>query len=79
MLQNIVNEKPDAILEDPSIKMMLQILVQYYEGGQWLQDYELDEKGCFPKDLKRGVLSEDGLWNLLTEWKEMESQRIIRR
>ena len=25
-----------------------------------------DEAGLLPKDLKRGVLSEDGLWNLLT-------------
>ena len=44
----------------------LRILVEYYEGGQWLQDYEADEQGLIPKDLKRGVLSEDGLYNLLS-------------
>ena len=40
-------------------------LVRYYEGGQWLRDYELDEQGLLPGDLKRGVLSQDGVYNLL--------------
>ena len=40
-------------------------LVEYYESGQWLQDYEADERGELPRDLKRGVLSQDGLWELL--------------
>ena len=42
-------------------------LVRYYEGGQWLRDYELDEQGLLPKDLKRGILSQDGIYNLLYE------------
>ena len=29
------------------------------------EDYEADEAGQVPTDLKRGVLSEDGLYNLL--------------
>ncbi len=42
-----------------------EALLQYYLGGQWLRDYEADERGELPEDLKRGVLSEDGIWNLL--------------
>lgn len=42
-------------------------LLDYYEGGQWLLDYQADERGELSKDLKRGVLSQDGLWNLLTK------------
>ena len=42
-------------------------LLDYYFGGQWLDDYQADERGELPKTLKRGVLSEDGLWNLLAE------------
>ena len=42
-------------------------LWDYYTGGQWLADYRADERGELPKDLKRGVLSEDGVWNLITE------------
>ena len=42
-------------------------LVRYYEGGQWQKDYELDEQGLLPQDLKRGVLSQDGVYNLLDQ------------
>ena len=36
-------------------------LKEYYESGLWLSDYEADERGELPADLKRGVLSQDGL------------------
>lgn len=39
----------------------------YMESGQWRLDFEADEAGLLPKDLKRGVLSEDGLYDLLEE------------
>ena len=42
-------------------------LTAYYESGQWLQDYEADERGELPRNLKRGVLSQDGLWELLSK------------
>ena len=41
---------------------------------KWKQDYADDEAGMFPKDLKRGVLSEDGIWNLLSDWQELEER-----
>ena len=42
-------------------------LREYYENGQWLRDYEADERGELPVTLERGVLSQDGLWDLLNE------------
>lgn len=42
-------------------------LRDYYTGGQWLEDYEAEERGELPEDLKRGVLSQDGLWDLMKE------------
>ena len=45
----------------------LKLLSDYMESGLWLKDYELDEKGLLPKELKRGVLSQDGLYDLLSE------------
>ena len=42
-------------------------LRNYYTGGQWLLDYEAEERGELPADLKRSVLSQDGLWNLMEE------------
>ena len=38
-----------------------------YLDGEWKFDYRLDESGMLPSDLKRGVLSQDGLYNLLTD------------
>ena len=48
------------------IREATRILTEYYESKEWKQDFADDEAGLLPKDLKRGVLSEDGLWNLLT-------------
>lgn len=45
----------------------LPVLRRYYESGLWLSDYTLDEQGGFPAGLKRGVLSQDGLWNVLND------------
>ena len=43
----------------------LRLLEDYYTSGLWLEDYEADERGELPLDLKRGVLSQDALYDLL--------------
>lgn len=45
----------------------LSILNSYYGSDEWKQDFADDEAGRLPKDLKRGVLSEDGVWDVLSE------------
>ena len=40
-------------------------LAAYYGGALWRRDFEDDEAGLLPKDLKRGVLSEDAVYDLL--------------
>lgn len=52
----------------------IEILSAYYGSDEWKQDYADDEAGRLPKDLKRGVLSEDGIWNLLSDWKALNSK-----
>ena len=42
-------------------------LEEYYFGGQWLRDFEAWENGKLPQDLKCGVLSEDAVYDLLTD------------
>lgn len=49
-------------------------LESYYQA-EWREDFEADEQGLLPVDLKRGILSEDGLYNLLTD-KEALSQDL---
>lgn len=58
---------PGSIPADPSLSAMLAELTAYYESPQWLADYRSDEQGLLPRDLKRGILSEDGIYNLLWE------------
>ena len=43
------------------------LLKEYMDSGQWRLDYEADEAGEIPPALKRGVLSQDGLYNLLED------------
>ena len=43
----------------------LHLLDAYYTSGKWREDYEADERGELPPDLKRGVLSQDALYDSL--------------
>ena len=51
-------------------------LEKYYGSKLWWEDYKADEAGWLPKDLKRGVLSEDAVYNLLTENERV--QRLLK-
>ena len=46
----------------------VKTLEEYYEND-WRSDFELDEAGGLPKDMKRGILSEDGLYDVLSSLK----------
>jgi hypothetical protein len=56
------------------LKEDLASLEDYYSSGQWIKDFEADEAGKLPSDLKRGVLSEDGIYNLLDKFKEIKQE-----
>ena len=45
----------------------LRELAAYADSGDWRRDYEADEAGLLPQGLKRGVLSQDALYDLLTD------------
>ena len=49
----------------------IRALETYLSGRQWKNDFAADEKGLLPSDLKRGVLSEDGIYSLLEENDEL--------
>ena len=50
----------DGIQED------VKELAAYYDDDAWREDFEADDAGQLPRDLKRGVLSEDGLYDVLS-------------
>ena len=61
-------DKYEEVLED------IRALDAYYGSKEWKQDFADDEAGRLPADLKRGVLSEDGIWNLLSDAKELDNR-----
>ena len=46
-------------------------LSDYYGSAAWVRDYEADEAGKLPTGLKRGVLSEDAVYDLITDNHEL--------
>ena len=63
------------LIKNKKIEVKVSLLTQYLESGQWLRDYELDEKGKLPCDLKRGILSEDGLYNLIADIEQAKRKK----
>ncbi|MBR2754557.1 MAG: DUF4298 domain-containing protein [Lachnospiraceae bacterium] len=47
-------------------------LAEYYDSSDWLHDFEDDEAGLIPEDIDRGALSEDGIYDLLMDQKNVE-------
>jgi hypothetical protein len=42
-------------------------LRRYYESDEWMEDVKADEDGKLPENLPRGVLTEDAIYDLLTD------------
>ena len=59
-------------LSNKKMKKKLNRLISYYENGKWLKDYQLDEQNKLPKNLKRGILSQDGGYDFLCEVENRE-------
>lgn len=68
----VIKILPMSLDKYEKMQEAIATLSDYYSSNEWKQDYADDEAGVFPKDLKRGVLSEDGIWNLLSDWHELE-------
>ena len=51
----------------------LKELEAYYTSPEWKEDYEADEAGLLPEGLKRGVLSQDGISDLLDRFRDLKT------
>lgn len=65
-LSTALDKYEDALLD-------IAALDEYYGSEAWRQDYADDEAGLLPEGLKRGVLSEDGIWNILVDSRELKT------
>ena len=74
-MEMIFDELQKALAAGSEIQgNILKELMQYYESEQWKKDYESDERGELPAALKRGVLSEDGVYSLLCEIEKLQKK-----
>ena len=76
LVKEVIQSLDEALADDEAVKRRISRLTEYQESGQWLKDFEADERGELPKyqDLRRGVLSEDGLDNLLRDVANVHSR-----
>lgn len=72
--QSVLEKLSEALEEYQSVSKDIKDLEKYYTGKNWKEDLKLDEEGKLPKDLKRGVLSEDAIYDLLELNKDISSK-----
>ena len=70
----VVDRLSSTLDEYAKVQDSIKALESYYGSKEWKKDFRDDEKGLLPTDLKRGVLSEDGIWNLLEEVRELKER-----
>ena len=66
-----VRELSEALDRYEAVQGQLKKLGDYYASPRWLKDFEDDEAGKLPPELKRGVLSEDAVFDLLADNREL--------
>lgn len=66
----------EALDQYTEVQDDIQELETYYGSDLWKQDFDDDTQGRLPQDLKRGVLSEDAIWNLLSDIHEVKTQML---
>ena len=69
--KNAIRKLSEALSAFEEIQSQYRELSDYYGSDLWRRDYEDDEAGRLPRDLKRGVLSEDAVYDLITENREL--------
>lgn len=72
-LTKIVNNLENSLNEFEEALSLLEELNEYYGSQEWFYDKELYEKGKIER-VKAGVLSEDAVWNLITDVKYLEEK-----
>ena len=70
-MEQILNKAEEAIRILLELRPQIEELSAYYGSKDWFADYDADRAGLLPPDLKRGVLSEDAVYNLLAQYRNL--------
>lgn len=73
-IDKVINKFEKALIEFKNIQNDVIELEKYYTGKEYKNDYELDENNKLPKDLKRGILAQDSIYNLLEKNDELKKE-----
>ena len=63
-----------ALDEYEAVQEALHELDTYYGSDTWKQDFADEEQDRLPKSLKRGVLSEDAIWDVLEDYRNLKER-----
>ena len=74
----LMDDLEEKIAAFEAFQPRIRTLEAYYGSPQWKEDFAADEAGQLPKSLKRGVLSEDGIWDMLERNQELLERMGIR-
>ena len=79
-INNCIKNVENALEELKENKKNISMLNKYYGSNNWFKDKEAYEKNEIPK-IKAGVLSEDAVWNMNDDIKELilEMKSIVNK
>lgn len=73
---NMIQEFSDVFERFLQCQEEIEQLKQYYGSTEWYEDLEAYDNRQLPKDLKCGVLSEDLIYDMLTEYHKLAIQML---
>ena len=72
----IIKNLEKTINDLNNIQSDIKSLNDYYGSSEWYQDIDDDKLGLLPKDINKGILSEDAIYNLLIDNKEVAIEML---
>ena len=82
-MEQYLNESAEAVKEFQAAfeklkayKMEMKELFDYYGSAEWFSDVDARDEGKLPTDLKCGVLSEDLVYDLITDCRDLSFEMI---
>ena len=77
-LQKMISEAEPSASALRKGRKTAERLSRYLDSDDWKLDFADDEKGLLPQDLPRGVLSEDGIYNVLEAFRDLLKMKGVK-
>ena len=75
-VQQALRTLRDGLADYTAVREDIDELQDYLASEDWRADFEADEAGRLPAGLKRGVLSEDGIYDTLDDYSEAAAEML---